>query len=166
MTTICSSCGDLLWSHLEIRLDPSHTVHSRERKTGVIIQNVLRVRGTVRHAEGHRVSHGLSVSGFDGRVIYLSLCTHFLSLCIKPCSSSTLKLSFQELVLKPKVCYSNRAAPYEKDPSFCVTPFFNLSFCTYGRHQSDCGACKVHLGVNCLKQGCHQVHIQLCIWKI
>lgn len=120
------------------------------------------------HAEGHSVSRGLSASGFDGRVIYLSLCTHSLSLCIKPSSSLTLKhrLSFQELELKTKVCYSNRAAPYEKDPSFCVTPFFKLSFCTYGRHQNDCRACKVQLGVNCLKQGCHQVHIQLRIWKI
>lgn len=123
------------------------------------------LEGQSAHAEGHRVSHGLSVFGLMA-VIYLSLCAHFLSLCIKPSSSSTLKLSFQELVLKPEVCYSNRAAPHEKDPSFCATPFFKLSFCTYGRHQSDCGACKVQLGVNCLKQGCHQVHIQLRIWKI
>lgn len=126
------------------------------------------LEGQSAHTEGHTVSHGLSVSGFDGRGIYLSLCTQYLSSCIKPSSSLTLKhgLSIQELALKPKVCYSNRAAPYEKDPSFCVTPFFKLSFCTYGRHQSDCGACKVQLGVNCLKQGCHQVHIQLRIWKI
>lgn len=33
MTTICSSCGDLLWSHLEIKLDPLCTIRSRERQT-------------------------------------------------------------------------------------------------------------------------------------
>lgn len=126
------------------------------------------LEGQSAQSEGHTVSRTLSASGFDGRVISLSLCTHFLSLCIKPKLSLTLKhrLSFKELALKPKVCYCNRSAPYEKDPSFCVTPFFKLSFCTYGRHQSDCGACKVRLGVNCLKQDCHQVHIQLRIWKI
>lgn len=31
MTTICSSCGDLLWSPLEISLDPLYTVGSGER---------------------------------------------------------------------------------------------------------------------------------------
>lgn len=75
MTTICSSCGDLLWSHLEIRLDPSCTVHSRERKTGVTIQNVLRVGGTVSSCWRTQSLPWALCVWFDGSHLLVTLCS-------------------------------------------------------------------------------------------
>lgn len=143
MTTICSSCGDLLWSHLEIRLDPLCTVCSRERKTRAIIQNVLRLGGTVSSCWRTRsLPWALCMWVWWWGCLLIPLYSlHFLSLCfIKNNLYLPLnhRLTFKELVLKNKVCYRSISAPYAKDPSFCVTPFFKLSFCTYGRHQCDC----------------------------
>lgn len=143
MTTICSSCGDLLWSHLEIRLDPLRTVRSGERKASAIIQKVPRLGGTVSsHWRTRSLPQALCMWVWWWGPLLVSLYSlRFLSLCfIKNNLSLTLnhRLTFKELVLNNRVCYRNISAPYEKDPSFCVTPFFKLSFCTYGRHQCDC----------------------------
>lgn len=144
MTTICSSCGDLLWSHFEIRLDPLCTICSRERKDRSHNPKCTRAwRGTVSSCgRTHCLLQAPCMWLWWWVHLLISLYSlHFLSLCfIKTNLSLTLqhRLTFKVLVLKPKVCYRNISASYEQDPSFCVTPFFTLSFRTYGRHQCDC----------------------------